>query len=331
MSFATNCTKSRAPALLLLIALAACSKQEEAAAPAATAAATPAADTTATPAAAAAAANVTAMSAEQLREAATKALGDNRIYSPGGDNALEYYLAARDKQPDDPAVVSALTDLLPYTVIAAEQSIAREDFAEAQRLSALIERTDPRAPSLPRLKQTIASTQQAASKRSVEEAAKAQELAKQQEEQRKTQQAEQQRKAAEALAAQQQEEARTRAAEQAAAQQREREAAARAAAPPPAATPAAPVAAATAPATLRAISMPSPRYPAEAQRAGTSGEVMVELTVGTDGSVTNARVVRSTPPRVFDREALSAVRRWKFAPIPEPTTTRRTINFTPGG
>ncbi|GAB2511082.1 energy transducer TonB [Pseudoxanthomonas sangjuensis] len=314
--------------MLLLIALAACSKQEQAAAPtASTPAATPAADTTAAPAAPAA--NVTAMSAEQLREAATKALSDNRIYSPGGDNALEYYLAARDKQPDNPAVTSALTDLLPYTVIAAEQSIAREDFAEAQRLSALIERTDPRAPSLPRLKQTIASAQQAASRRSVEEAAKAQELAKKQEEQRKAQQAEQQRKAAEALAAQQ-EEARTRAAEQAAAQQREREAAARTAAPAQT-TPASPATAAPEPPTLRAISMPSPRYPAEAQRAGTAGEVMVELTVGTDGSVTNARVVRSNPPRIFDREALSAVRRWKFAPIPQPTTTRRTINFTPGG
>ncbi|HZV38299.1 MAG TPA: energy transducer TonB, partial [Pseudoxanthomonas sp.] len=69
--------------------------------------------------------------------------------------------------------------------------------------------------------------------------------------------------------------------------------------------------------------------PADALRAGTSGEVLVEFTVGTDGSVTSARVVRSTPPRVFDREAVNAAKRWKFAPISAPTTTRRTINFNP--
>ena len=82
--------------------------------------------------------------------------------------------------------------------------------------------------------------------------------------------------------------------------------------------------------TLRVVSAPSPRYPPEALRAGTSGEVLVEITVAPDGSVTNARVVRATPPRVFDREALNAVRRWKFEPIDSATTTRRTLAFNPG-
>ncbi|WP_157722907.1 energy transducer TonB, partial [Stenotrophomonas pictorum] len=68
---------------------------------------------------------------------------------------------------------------------------------------------------------------------------------------------------------------------------------------------------------------------ADALRSGTSGEVLVEISVGTDGSVTDARVLRSNPPRVFDREALNAVRRWKFEPIASPTTTRRTLAFTP--
>ena len=78
------------------------------------------------------------------------------------------------------------------------------------------------------------------------------------------------------------------------------------------------------------VSAPAPRYPPEALRAGTAGEVLVEITVGTDGSVTSARVVRATPPRVFDREALNAVRRWKFEPIDAATTTRRTLAFNPG-
>ena len=49
-----------------------------------------------------------------------------------------------------------------------------------------------------------------------------------------------------------------------------------------------------------------------------NARVRLEITVGTDGSVTAARVVDATPPRVFDREALAAVKRWKFAPIDAP-------------
>ena len=332
MSFSTISKKSRWLTLSLVVALAACSKGEQASTEAA---AVPAATAPVAAAPApAVSAQVQAMSADQLRAAASKALGENRIYAPGGDNAMEYYLALRDKLPSDASVTSALTDLMPYTLIATEQSIGREDFVEAQRLSALIEKADPKAPALPRLKQTIAAAQLAVTARAETEKTKAvtDAEAKVLEERRLAQQAEQQRVAAEALAAQQQQDAaRTAEAERTAAAQREaeeratREAAARTAAaaqPPAAARAAAP--------TLRVVSAPSPRYPPEALRAGTSGEVLVEITVAPDGSVTNARVVRATPPRVFDREALNAVRRWKFEPIDSATTTRRTLAFNPG-
>src|SRR3546814_16813669 len=62
-----------------------------------------------------------------------------------------------------------------------------------------------------------------------------------------------------------------------------------------------------------------------------SGEVQVEFTVAADGSVTSARVVRANTPRVFDREAVAAVKRWRFEPTGQPVTTRRPIGFTPGG
>lgn len=328
MSFATISKKSRWVALSLLVALAACSKDEQAGTEATTA--TPATAAVAAPPAPAVSAQVQAMGAEDLRAAAAKALGENRIYAPGGDNAVEYYLGLRDKLPNDAAVTSALTDLMPYTVIATEQSIAREDFVEAQRLSALIEKADPKAPSLPRLKQNITTAQQAAVARLANEKTKevTDAEAKVLEEKRLAQQLAQQQQAAAALAAQQQQDAaRAAEAERVAATQREAAAAAQrqaaAAAPPPAAKPAAATA-------LKIVSAPSPRYPPEALRAGTSGEVLVELTIGTDGSVTNARVVRATPARVFDREALNAVRRWKFEPIDSPTTTRRTLAFNPG-
>jgi protein TonB len=81
---------------------------------------------------------------------------------------------------------------------------------------------------------------------------------------------------------------------------------------------------------LRAISTPQPTYPPEALRSGTSGEVIVELTVDVDGAIASARVVRGNPPRVFDRAAVAAVKRWRFQPIASSVTTRRTIGFNPG-
>src|SRR6476659_10716118 len=152
--------------LAVLCAFAGCSKKEEPAT-----AQGPAAATTATQAAPAEAvsAKVAAMSEDQLRDAARKAQAEQRLYAPAGDNAMEYYLALRDKAPNDAAVSSALTDLMPYAVIATEQSLTREDFSEAQRLVALIEKTDATAPALPRLKASITSQQQAVAQRAEQE------------------------------------------------------------------------------------------------------------------------------------------------------------------
>ncbi len=330
MSYVMSKGKLRllAPALLLTT-LVACSGKDEPAAPAA-APATPAA---AAPAAPVVADKVQAMDTQQLRDLASAALRDNRMYAPAGDNAMEYYLALRDKLPGDASIKSALTDLQPYTLIAAEQALSREDFTETQRLIALVEKVDPTAPALPRLKQGVTGSMQVAERRTVEEADKAKKDAETRAKQQVEQQRLAQQQAAEATAAQQlaakQEAARKDSerleAERQAAVRREAEqrsaaqaAAQQAAAPKPAAAPA-----------LRAVSTPAPRYPADALRSGTSGEVLVELTIGTDGSVTDARVLRATPARTFDREALNAVKRWKFEPISSPTTTRRTLAFAP--
>ena len=328
--------------LALACAVAGCKKDD----PAATGAAapgSPAAQAVAPPQPAVSA-EVAAMGADQLRESASTALREQRLYAPAGSNAMEYYLALRDKQPNDPAVASALTDLQPYALIATEQSIGREDFVEAQRLYALMEKTDPQAPALPRLKTSIAAAQQALAQRAVDEKTRTEEetkrLADLEKQRLQQQQQEQQRAAAQlaqqapatpaapaadaaAVAAAAQREADRRAAEQRAAEQ-QRQAAAAAAAPA-----APPAAAASASTDLRPISMPQPRYPAAALRARQSGQVQVEFTVGADGSVSSARVV-SAPDRVFDREAVAAVKRWRFQPVDSPVTTRRTIAFNPG-
>jgi protein TonB len=319
--------------VMLVCALAACKKDntaEQAAEPAAEQAAQVAA-----PPPVAVSAEVASMGADQLREAASAALREQRLYAPAGNNAMEYYLALRDKSPNDPAVASALTDLMPYTLIATEQSINRDDFSEAQRLYALMEKTNPQAPALPRLKQTIADAQASLAQRTADAAAKTEEDARKQaelEKQRLADQQKAQQQAAQQLAAQQAADAKA-AADKAAADKAaaDKAAADRAAAQRAAQQQSAPAKAAATVSDLRPISTPSPRYPPEAYREGTSGEVQVEFTVGTDGSVTSARVVRADPPRVFDRETLSAVKRWKFQPVSSPVTTRRTIGFKPGG
>jgi protein TonB len=55
-------------------------------------------------------------------------------------------------------------------------------------------------------------------------------------------------------------------------------------------------------------------YPVEAQDRKVEGFVRVAYEVTTDGKVTNARVVESNPPGVFDEAALAAVRSWYFHP-----------------
>lgn len=278
---------------------------------------------------------IAGLSVDELRSAGAAAYQESRLYAPAGENAMEYYLALREKQAGDAAASSALIDLLPMSVIATEQSRDRGDYAEARRLLGLIERADSTHPALERLRASIATAEEQTAARAEQQKLTAEQeaLRAQTLERERAQQQQQQQTAAAQQLAQQQAEAEEAAREEAARQAAAREEAARQQAarptptpqPPPAPAPA-PVAA---PAQLRPLSTPAPRYPADALRAGTSGEVMVEFTVDVDGSVSNARVVRADPPRTFDREALAAVRRWRFEPVPAPVTTRRTIGFAP--
>jgi TonB family protein len=74
-----------------------------------------------------------------------------------------------------------------------------------------------------------------------------------------------------------------------------------------------------------------PVYPAIAQSAHVSGVVTIEATIGEDGKVVDAKVVRSIP--LLDQAALDAVRQWEYAPtllngVPVPIVVIVTINFT---
>jgi periplasmic protein TonB len=74
-----------------------------------------------------------------------------------------------------------------------------------------------------------------------------------------------------------------------------------------------------------------PVYPAIAQAARVQGIVIIEATIGADGHVINARILRSVP--LLDQAALDAVRQWQYTPtmlngVPVPVIMTVTATFT---
>jgi protein TonB len=74
-----------------------------------------------------------------------------------------------------------------------------------------------------------------------------------------------------------------------------------------------------------------PTYPAIAQLAHVQGLVILEATIGVNGRVTAAKVLRSIP--LLDRAALDAVRQWEFTPtllngVPVPLVMTVTVQFS---
>ena len=55
-------------------------------------------------------------------------------------------------------------------------------------------------------------------------------------------------------------------------------------------------------------------FPPDAEAQHIEGYAIVGYDVTADGTVTNAEVIESVPPGVFDEAALTAVRSWRFQP-----------------
>lgn len=254
---------------------------------------------------------------DALRQRAAEALAVNRLFAPAGNNAVEDYLALRERLPEDLAVATALLDLAPYVVIGAEQAQMAGQFDEAQRLIDLLLRMDAEAPAAPRLREGLLSARQAAEA-----------------------QIENDRLAAEAAAAasaRREAAARAVAARAAAAPARPIEAVAAAPVaspePPPVAAPLAalppapaPITARPAPAARPLVAQTAARFPEQALRRRLEGSVQLQLQVAADGTVLAAEVVSSTHA-MFEREAVLAARRWRFAPAPAASTERVAVAF----
>ena len=70
--------------------------------------------------------------------------------------------------------------------------------------------------------------------------------------------------------------------------------------------------------------------PEAARHAGVFGMVILEITIGPDGAVQQAKVLRSIP--LLDEAAIAAVKQWVYEPtllngVPVPVIMTVTVNF----
>ncbi len=268
---------------------------------------------------------------EGLRARATQALREQRIHTPAGDSAVDYYLALRDKEPGQIDVIGALDELQPYVVIAGEQALLDDDLAESHRLLDLLARMDPQAPALPRMRESLRVAEASRERKTREETERlmaertdaATVLSARREAARTA-------NTASANAAMKADAAASALAADAAAAKTGSASAAQpvaASAATPAALPAMTSANAASPAMPRLLADASPRYPLPALNRKIEGSVEISFTILPDGRVGAPRLVSSEPAGVFDAAALAAVARLRFEASGQSHTARRTLNF----
>jgi uncharacterized protein (TIGR02246 family) len=95
----------------------------------------------------------------------------------------------------------------------------------------------------------------------------------------------------------------------------------------PAAQPSAPKAAAEEP-RIKLIERVEPVYPREAEEKGITGKVTVQITIGEEGEVSEAKVKEG--PQELRQAAIDAVRKWRFSnPAKQKVVATIEINFEP--
>lgn len=267
------------------------------------------------------------LSVDQLFKEARTALNEQRLVAPPSNNALEFYLKILEKEPNNSGARDALRELFTFAASTAEQSINGRNLEEAQRVLELLGKADPNNYTLTMLRSKLD-----AQRRVVE---------------REQQQAQLQAEAAARRAAEPPPTPTAAAAPPPAVVEpavppptRSSSTTLPGTATPPAITTPPPPPVAVAPSgetrDVQLVRAVKPQYPSVAARRRDEGWVEVEFAVMPDGTIANARVVESQPPRIFDRAAIDAVQRWTFNPAlrngqPVQATLRRRIEFKMGG
>jgi len=258
------------------------------------------------------------METQPLRARAEAALREQRLHTPAGNNAVEYYLALREREPDA-GVAAALAELQPYVLIATEQALGQQQLDEARRLVGLLARMDTHAPALPRLRESLRVAQERADR---DEGARIAQAA---------------RPVAPPIAPTPVPSPPPARTAPPTAPLPAPPPAAIAAMPPSAPEPMAPKeplpptpVARTEPAQTalpRLLHDAAPRYPLAARNRRIEGSVQVAFTIQPDGSVTDVRAVSAQPEGLFEQSALAAAARWQFETSPRRVSTTRTLKF----
>lgn len=316
----------------LMVAVAACGKKDDAPPGAGTAAPGAAAPAGTAPPVAA-----LKLTVNELLQRAKTAEKEGRTVAPANDNAMDYFLQIIAQEPSNAQATQALVDLFPIAASSAESAINARNVPEAERIIGMLDKSSPGSYTVTTLRAKL-DTQRAAGER-----LEAEKLA---EEQRRLQLLQEQAATAAQAAQTPAAPAATPAATppaQAPATAADDGPAATAPAqqesvPPASTAAAAPATPAPGPASAaasgggqtreaRLLRQVPPAFPPEAVRKRQSGWVEVRITVGPQGNVTGATVVRSQPSRVFDRAAVAAVQQWRFEPAlrdGEPVAAQRT-------
>jgi len=257
--------------------------------------------------------NVEAMSLNELLSEARKAMNEQRVIAPAGNNAFEFYLKVLQKQPGNQVAADALRETFPFAASNVEQVINQREFTEADREIDLLAKVDPTNYTL-----TILRSKLDAQRKTLDE-----EQQKQLDQQHQAELAAQQKAVADKAAAQKalaDKAAADKAAQQQAALAAQQEKAKQEEETRKPAETSNEVAAGNTASgggqTRDAIPISTirPRYPTAALRNNQEGWVDVQYTVNADGSVSNVQVLGAEPRHVFDSAAVDALRRAKFSP-----------------
>ncbi|MGH8123044.1 MAG: energy transducer TonB [Rudaea sp.] len=262
------------------------------------------------------AADAATLTVPQLLNNAAKALSEERLVEPAGNNAVEYYLLVLERDKGNRSAQDGLREMFPLATSAVEQQINAGQLDASLRMINLLGKADPTNYTL-----TILRNKLDLKKRQVDH-----------DQQKRDQDKRDQDKL---LAA-----ARNQPATPAPVS-----------ATPTATTSAAPAGANAAPASAGPVAAPvqkpaaqaavvpavagtsspapaalgenraatlvkktAPNYPPDAARKHEEGWVEVGFTVDADGHVKDAAVVGASPARVFNDSALRAIEGWTFQP-----------------
>ena len=66
--------------------------------------------------------------------------------------------------------------------------------------------------------------------------------------------------------------------------------------------------------TATALVRIDPKYPTQAAKDGIEGWVKLSFSIDTSGAVIDVQVLDAEPKRIFDREAIRALKAWKYQP-----------------